>query len=55
MSFFRVLSMQDSDKWITNKFADGSHGPSDASSDVRIWERRLLYCTPVSIFFDVLI
>ncbi|KAG6415959.1 hypothetical protein SASPL_123380 [Salvia splendens] len=44
---FYVGAYKDGDKWITNKFADGSHGPSDASSDVRIWERRLLYCTPV--------
>ncbi|KAL1559287.1 mini-chromosome maintenance complex-binding protein-like isoform X1 [Salvia divinorum] len=44
---FYVGAYKDGDKWITNKFADASHDPSNASSDMRIWERQLLYCTPV--------
>ncbi|XP_057804674.1 mini-chromosome maintenance complex-binding protein [Salvia miltiorrhiza] len=44
---FYVGAYKDGDKWRTSKFADAAHGPSDASSDMRIWERRLLYCTHV--------
>lgn len=50
-SLFDFL-VQDGDKWRTNKFADASRCPVDASSDMRIWERRLLYCIPVSFHFD---
>lgn len=44
--------MQDGDKWKTNKFADASQGRLDASADMHIWERRLLYCTSVSFLFE---
>ncbi|KAH6773875.1 E2F target protein 1 [Perilla frutescens var. frutescens] len=44
---FYVGTYKDGDKWRTNKFADASQGPVEASSDMKIWERRLLYCTPV--------
>ncbi|KAK6145683.1 hypothetical protein DH2020_022503 [Rehmannia glutinosa] len=44
---YYVGAYKDGDKWRTNKFADVSQCPVDASSDMRIWERRLLYCVPV--------
>ncbi|KAI3470949.1 hypothetical protein Pfo_027612 [Paulownia fortunei] len=44
---FYVGAYKDGDKWRTNKFADASRCPMDASSDMKIWERRLLYCVPV--------
>ncbi|KAL6581274.1 hypothetical protein OROMI_007197 [Orobanche minor] len=46
-SEFYVGAYKDGDKWRTNKFADVSECPVHASSDYRIWERRLLYCVPV--------
>ncbi|KAG8390164.1 hypothetical protein BUALT_Bualt01G0055000 [Buddleja alternifolia] len=44
---YYVGAYKDGDTWRTNKFADASTCPMDASSDMRIWERRLLYCVPV--------
>ncbi|XP_012840012.1 PREDICTED: mini-chromosome maintenance complex-binding protein [Erythranthe guttata] len=44
---FYVGAYKDGCKWRTNKFADASPCPVDASSDSRIWERQLLYCVPV--------
>ncbi|KAL6977546.1 hypothetical protein U1Q18_026345 [Sarracenia purpurea var. burkii] len=38
---------QNEEIWRTNKFTDVSQFPMDLSSDMRIWERRLLYCVPV--------
>ncbi|KAL0359119.1 UNVERIFIED_CONTAM: Mini-chromosome maintenance complex-binding protein [Sesamum angustifolium] len=43
---YYVGAYKDGDMWRTNKFADTSRCPMDASSDMRIWERRLLYCVP---------
>lgn len=48
---FSHFLVQDGDRWKTNKFADASPCPVDASCDNRIWERRLLYCVPVSSHF----
>ncbi|KAK4489326.1 hypothetical protein RD792_005130 [Penstemon davidsonii] len=42
-----VGAYKDGATWKTNKFSDASQCPMDASSDMRIWERRLLYCVPV--------
>ncbi|KAL8462886.1 hypothetical protein ACS0TY_033768 [Phlomoides rotata] len=44
---FYIGAYKDGDKWITNKFSDAPQCPVNASSDMRIWERRLLYCIPV--------
>ncbi|PIN20487.1 Conserved membrane protein [Handroanthus impetiginosus] len=44
---YYVGAYKDGDTWRTNKFADASRCPMDDSSDMRIWERRLLYCVPV--------
>ncbi|KAL0382205.1 UNVERIFIED_CONTAM: Mini-chromosome maintenance complex-binding protein [Sesamum calycinum] len=44
---YYVGAYKDGDMWRTNKFADTSRCPMDASSDMRIWERRLLYCVPI--------
>ncbi|RVW42411.1 Mini-chromosome maintenance complex-binding protein [Vitis vinifera] len=33
--------------WRTNKFMDVSHFPMGSRPDMRVWERRLLYCVPV--------
>lgn len=45
---FYVGAYKDGSVWRTNKFTDVSQFPMDASSpDMRIWERRLLYCVPV--------
>ncbi|CAK9160591.1 unnamed protein product [Ilex paraguariensis] len=38
---------KDGATWRTNKFADASQFPMGSSSDMRVWERRLLYCVPV--------
>ncbi|KAL3650336.1 hypothetical protein CASFOL_006739 [Castilleja foliolosa] len=46
-SEYYVGAYKDGDKWKTNKFADVSQCPLDASSDMRIWERHLFYCVPV--------
>lgn len=50
---FYVGVYKDGSVWRTNKFMDVSHFPmpsssSSSSSDMQVWERRLLYCVPVS-------
>ncbi|CAI9774932.1 unnamed protein product [Fraxinus pennsylvanica] len=44
---FYVGAHKDGDTWRTNKFTDTAQFPMAPSSDMRIWERRLLYCVPV--------
>ncbi|GMY08375.1 mini-chromosome maintenance complex-binding protein [Fagus crenata] len=48
---FYVGVYKDGSVWRTNKFMDVSHFPmpysSSSSSDMQVWERRLLYCVPV--------
>ncbi|KAA8539502.1 hypothetical protein F0562_026194 [Nyssa sinensis] len=44
---FYVGAYKDGAIWRTNKFTDVSHFPMGTSPDMRIWERRLLYCVPV--------
>ncbi|KAJ8763975.1 hypothetical protein K2173_004839 [Erythroxylum novogranatense] len=44
---FYVGAFKDGSVWRTNKFMDVSQFPMPPSPDVRIWERRLLYCIPV--------
>ncbi|XP_060181731.1 mini-chromosome maintenance complex-binding protein [Lycium barbarum] len=46
---FYVGAYKDGETWRTNKFADFSQFPmaTGSSSDMRVWERRLLYCVPV--------
>ncbi|KAI4306546.1 hypothetical protein L6164_029816 [Bauhinia variegata] len=44
---FYVGAYEDGSKWRTNKFMDVSQFPMNSSADMRIWERRLLYCVPV--------
>ncbi|VFQ77499.1 unnamed protein product [Cuscuta campestris] len=38
---------KDGETWRTNKFADISQYPMGDSPEMRVWERRLLYCVPV--------
>ncbi|XP_043703405.1 mini-chromosome maintenance complex-binding protein [Telopea speciosissima] len=38
---------KDGTTWRTNKFMDVASSPMDSSSEMRIWERRVLYCVPV--------
>ncbi|XP_059666822.1 mini-chromosome maintenance complex-binding protein-like isoform X2 [Cornus florida] len=42
-----VGAYKDGAMWRTNKFSDVPQVPICSSSDMRIWERRLLYCVPV--------
>ncbi|KAH7537667.1 hypothetical protein FEM48_Zijuj03G0117200 [Ziziphus jujuba var. spinosa] len=44
---FYAGAYKDGTVWRTNKFMDVSQAPIDSSSDMRIWERNLLYCVPV--------
>nr|GMC94318.1 mini-chromosome maintenance complex-binding protein [Ipomoea batatas]GMC96630.1 mini-chromosome maintenance complex-binding protein [Ipomoea batatas] len=44
---FYVGAYKDGEAWRTNKFADVSQFPMSDSPDMRVWERRLLYCVPV--------
>lgn len=44
---FYVGAYKDGSIWRTNKFMDVSQFPMCSSSDMQIWERRLLYCVPV--------
>ncbi|XAR66020.1 hypothetical protein NMG60_11012059 [Bertholletia excelsa] len=44
---FYVGAYKDGATWRTNKFTDVSQVPMDLSSDMRVWERHLLYCVPV--------
>ncbi|XP_028778888.1 mini-chromosome maintenance complex-binding protein isoform X2 [Neltuma alba] len=42
-----VGAYKDGSVWRTNKFMDVAQFPMGSSADMRIWERRLLYCVPV--------
>ncbi|XP_022134341.1 mini-chromosome maintenance complex-binding protein isoform X2 [Momordica charantia] len=44
---FYVGAYKDGSTWKTTKFTDSSQCPMGFSPDMRIWERRLLYCVPV--------
>ncbi|CAN0923837.1 Mini-chromosome maintenance complex-binding protein [Linum grandiflorum] len=44
---FYVGAHKDGELWRTNKFADVCPYPIDSSTDVKIWERRLVSCVPV--------
>lgn len=44
---FYVGAYKDGSVWRTNKFMDASQSLTASSADMRIWERRLLYCVPV--------
>ncbi|XP_010537842.1 PREDICTED: mini-chromosome maintenance complex-binding protein-like [Tarenaya hassleriana] len=44
---FYVGAYKDGSTWRTNKYSDVSQFPSASSPDMRIWERRLLYCIPI--------
>ncbi|RDX71252.1 Mini-chromosome maintenance complex-binding protein, partial [Mucuna pruriens] len=44
---FYVGAYKDGSVWRTNKFMDVFQFPVGSSGDMRIWERRLLYCVPV--------
>ncbi|KAF8394837.1 hypothetical protein HHK36_018774 [Tetracentron sinense] len=44
---FYVGVFKDGSMWRTNKFKDVAANPMCSSSEMRIWERRLLYCVPV--------
>lgn len=40
--------LKNEETWNTNKFSDVAQFPMGPSPDMRVWERRLLYCVPVS-------
>ena len=40
--------VKDGTTWKTTKYTDSFQCPTGVSPDMRIWERRLLYCVPVS-------
>ncbi|KNA05591.1 hypothetical protein SOVF_188970 [Spinacia oleracea] len=42
-----VGAYKDGSTWRTNKFSDVSQIEMDMSPDMKLWERRLLYCVPV--------
>ncbi|TQD98635.1 hypothetical protein C1H46_015883 [Malus baccata] len=44
---FYVGAYKDGSVWRTNKFTDAPQFPVDSTPDMRLWERRMLYCTPV--------
>nr|XP_043613110.1 mini-chromosome maintenance complex-binding protein [Erigeron canadensis] len=44
---FYVGAYKNEGTWNTNKFSDVSQFSMGPSPDIRIWERRLLYCVPV--------
>ncbi|KAB2596391.1 mini-chromosome maintenance complex-binding protein-like [Pyrus ussuriensis x Pyrus communis] len=44
---FYVGAYKDGSVWRTNKFTDVPQFPVDSTPDMRLWERRMLYCTPV--------
>ncbi|XP_028958164.1 mini-chromosome maintenance complex-binding protein-like isoform X2 [Malus domestica] len=45
---FYVGAYTDGSVWRTNKFTDVPQFPMDSKPDMRLWERRMIYCTPVS-------
>ncbi|KAL2896093.1 Mini-chromosome maintenance complex-binding protein [Bienertia sinuspersici] len=44
---FYVGAYKDGSNWRTNKYSDISQCEVELSPDMRLWERRLLYCVPV--------
>ncbi|XP_026424247.1 mini-chromosome maintenance complex-binding protein-like isoform X2 [Papaver somniferum] len=42
-----VGAFKDGSTWRTNKFTDVASFPMNSSSEMSMWERRLLYCVPV--------
>uniref|UniRef100_A0A1J3JNI2 Mini-chromosome maintenance complex-binding protein n=1 Tax=Noccaea caerulescens TaxID=107243 RepID=A0A1J3JNI2_NOCCA len=44
---FYAGAYKDDSTWRTNKYSDISHFPEGSSSEMQVWERRLLYCVPV--------
>ncbi|TQD81546.1 hypothetical protein C1H46_032908 [Malus baccata] len=44
---FYVGAYKDGSVWRTNKFTDVPQFPMDSKPDMRLWERRMIYCTPV--------
>ncbi|VVB02908.1 unnamed protein product [Arabis nemorensis] len=44
---FYAGSYKDGSTWRTNKYSDVSQFPESSSSEMQVWERRLLYCVPV--------
>ncbi|KGN45829.1 mini-chromosome maintenance complex-binding protein isoform X1 [Cucumis sativus] len=44
---FYVGAYKDGSTWKTTKFMNSSQCPTGFSPDMRIWERRVLYCVPV--------
>ncbi|CAN8317626.1 unnamed protein product [Cochlearia groenlandica] len=44
---FYAGAYKDGSTWRTNKYSDVSQFPEGSSSDMQVWERRLLYCVPV--------
>ncbi|GMH27107.1 hypothetical protein Nepgr_028950 [Nepenthes gracilis] len=44
---FYIGAYKDGCTWRTNKFMDASPFQMDLSPDMRLWERRLIYCVPV--------
>ncbi|XP_010252100.2 PREDICTED: mini-chromosome maintenance complex-binding protein-like isoform X1 [Nelumbo nucifera] len=44
---FYAGAFKDGSTWRTNKFTDVASFPMDSSTEVKVWERRLLYCVPV--------
>ena len=47
---FMKTILKDGLNWKTNKYSDVCQFQMDYSPDMRLWERRLLYCVPVSNF-----
>ncbi|XP_050158536.1 mini-chromosome maintenance complex-binding protein-like isoform X4 [Malus sylvestris] len=45
---FYVGAYKDGSVWRTNKFTDVPQFPMDSKPDMRLWERRMIYCIPVS-------
>lgn len=51
-----LFFFKDGSVWRTNKFTDVPQFPiADSSADMRVWERRLLYCVPVSYLYSHII
>lgn len=55
IEIFSCFILKDGSVWRTNKFMDVCQYPMGSSPDMRIWERRLLYCVPVSFSFQAIL
>ncbi|KAG7569927.1 Mini-chromosome maintenance complex-binding protein [Arabidopsis thaliana x Arabidopsis arenosa] len=44
---FYAGAYKDDTTWRTNKYSDVSQFPEGSSTEMKVWERRLLYCVPV--------